>query len=253
MCRRAHLHTIDASPFSRLEQLDANRTPSPYQEANGLVHDRPEVEASRRRGRRGGRRSVPPGGLRLPRDARRPGPRPEVRVGRIFATSGPRCGVAASESTATPHAPKEFDIQRGGRARRLVCAPPPFSCLSPVNTEAVGGRLPSCAMDYLLATAAQELIFGRNVAPRALRAFVQTHCRRRCCGCRRHHGYDTTSLKPVSASHRYAIYRWSFVRRRDCHRANGLEPRGAHAMPSMRWNPVAETMLCPGVALLQCG
>ena len=176
MCRRAHLHTIDASPFSRLEQLDANRTPSPYQEANGLVHDRPEVEASRRRGRRGGRRSVPPGGLRLPRDARRRDPRPEVRIGRIFATRGPRCGVAASESTATPHAPKEFDIQRGGRARRLVCAPPPFSCLSPVNTEAVGGAyLSSCARDYLLATAAQDLIFGRNAAPRALRAFVQTH------------------------------------------------------------------------------
>ena len=198
--RQARLHTIDASPFSRPEQLDANRTPSPYREANGLVLDRPEVEASRRRGRRGGRRSVPPGGLRLPRDARRRGPRPEVRIGRIFATSGPRCGVAASESTATPHAPKEFDIQRGGRARRLVCAPPPFSCLSPVNTEAVGGRiLLSCAKDYLLATAAQELIFGRNVAPRALGAFVQTHCRRRCCGCRRHRGHVTTSLKPVSA------------------------------------------------------
>jgi hypothetical protein len=139
-CRQAHHHTIDASLFSRLEQRDANRTPSPYREANGLVHDRPEVEASRRRGRRGGRRSVPPGGLRLPRDARRRDPRPEVRIGRIFATRGPRCGVAASESTATPHAPKEFDIQRGGRARRLVCTPPLFSCFSPVNTEAVGGR-----------------------------------------------------------------------------------------------------------------
>ena len=45
MCRRAHLHTIDASPFSRLEQLDANRTPSPYQEANGLVLDRLKVES----------------------------------------------------------------------------------------------------------------------------------------------------------------------------------------------------------------
>ena len=106
-----------------------------------VLYDRPEVEASRRRGRRGGRRSVPPGGLRLPRDARRRGPRPEVRVGRIFATSGPRCGVAVSESIATPHTPKEVDVQRGGRARRLVCAPPPFSRLSPVNTEAVGGRI----------------------------------------------------------------------------------------------------------------
>ena len=139
--RQAHHHTIDASPFSRLERRDANRTPSQYREANGLVLDRPEVEASRRRGRRRGRPSVPPGGLRPPRDARRRGPRSEVRVGRIFATSGPCCGVAASESTATPHAPKEFDIQRGGRARRLVCAPPPFSCLSPVNTEAVGWRI----------------------------------------------------------------------------------------------------------------
>ena len=52
MCRRAHLHTIDASPFSRLEQLDANRTPSPYQEANGLVLDRLKVDESRERGDR---------------------------------------------------------------------------------------------------------------------------------------------------------------------------------------------------------
>ena len=43
--RQAHLHAIDASPFSRLEQLDANRTPSPYQEANGLVLDRLKVES----------------------------------------------------------------------------------------------------------------------------------------------------------------------------------------------------------------
>ena len=95
---------------------------------------------------------------------------------------------------------KKLMFREADEARRLVCAQPPFRCLSPVNTEALGGRiLSSCARDYLLATAAQELIFGRNVAPRALGAFVQTHCRRRCCGCRRHRGHVTTSLKPVSA------------------------------------------------------
>ena len=43
--RQAHLHAIDASPFSRPEQLDANRTPSQYREANGLVLKRLEVES----------------------------------------------------------------------------------------------------------------------------------------------------------------------------------------------------------------
>ena len=43
--RQAHLHVIDASPFSRLERRDANRTPSQYREANGLVLKRLEVES----------------------------------------------------------------------------------------------------------------------------------------------------------------------------------------------------------------
>ena len=50
--RQAHLHAIDASPFSRLEQLDANRTPSPYRKANGLVLKRLKVDESRERGDR---------------------------------------------------------------------------------------------------------------------------------------------------------------------------------------------------------
>ena len=36
---------MDASPFSRLERRDANRTPSQYREANGLVLKRLEVES----------------------------------------------------------------------------------------------------------------------------------------------------------------------------------------------------------------
>ena len=43
--RQAHLHAIDASPFSRPERRDANRTPSQYREANGLVLKRLEVES----------------------------------------------------------------------------------------------------------------------------------------------------------------------------------------------------------------
>ena len=43
--RQAHLHAIDASPFSRPEQLEANRTQSQYLEANGLVLKRLEVES----------------------------------------------------------------------------------------------------------------------------------------------------------------------------------------------------------------
>ena len=43
--RQAHLHAIDASPFSRLERRDENRTPSQYREANGLVLKRLEVES----------------------------------------------------------------------------------------------------------------------------------------------------------------------------------------------------------------
>ena len=140
MCRRAHLHTIDASPFSRLERRDANQTPSSYRKANGLVLDRPEVEASRRRGRRGSSK-CPTG--RPEASARcaptRSAPRSTRRS--YFRDEWSTLRRGGSESTATPHAPKEFDIQRGGRARRLVCAPPPFSCLSPVNTEAVGGRI----------------------------------------------------------------------------------------------------------------